>query len=120
MVTSLLSFNLGVELGQILVLVLLVPALSGLFRVVVAERMGTILLSALVAHTSWHWMSERAGLLSRYRIVPAIFDGDQLGSSLPWLLLLLILAALARQGLRTLRSRRDSDAPATIPQGRVD
>ena len=48
-VASLLSFNVGVELGQILVLVLLVPALSGIFRFVVAERMGTILLSALVA-----------------------------------------------------------------------
>ena len=120
MVTSLLSFNLGVELGQILVLVLLVPALSGLFRYVVAERMGTIVLSALVAHTSWHWMSERAGVLSQYRIVPAIFDGDQLGSSLPWLLLALILAALARQGLRTLRGRRNNEAPASTPKGRVD
>ncbi len=119
MVTSLLSFNLGVELGQILVLVLLVPALSGLFRYVVAERMGTILLSALVAHTSWHWMSERAGVLSQYRIVPAIVDGDQLGSALPWLLLALILAALARQGLRILRGRRNNEAPASTPKGRV-
>ena len=120
MVTSLLSFNLGVELGQILVLVLLVPALSGLFRYVVAERMGTILLSALVAHTSWHWMSERAGVLSQYPIVPVIVDGDQLGSSLPWLLLALILAALARQGLRTLRGRRNNEAPASTPKGRVN
>ena len=48
LLTSLLSFNVGVELGQLLVLVLLIPALDLLFRYVVAERIGTIILSALV------------------------------------------------------------------------
>ena len=38
---------------------LLVPALDLLFRSAVAERVGTIILSALVAHTAWHWMIER-------------------------------------------------------------
>src|SRR5205807_5399420 len=55
MLTSLLSFNLGVELGQLLVLIVLIPALEILFRRVVEERMGTIILSALVGHTAWHW-----------------------------------------------------------------
>src|SRR5262249_580748 len=50
LLTSLLSFNVGVELGQLLVLVVLIPALGLLFRHVVAERMGTIILSAIVAH----------------------------------------------------------------------
>ena len=59
LLTSLLSFNVGVELGQLLVLVVLVPALQLLFRYVVAERIGTIILSALVAHTAWHWTPER-------------------------------------------------------------
>jgi hypothetical protein len=63
---SLLAFNIGVEAGQILVLLLLVPILNGLFRYVVAERMGTIILSALVAHTGWHWMMERAEVLKRF------------------------------------------------------
>ena len=119
-VASLLSFNVGVELGQILVLVLLVPALSGIFRFVVAERMGTILLSALVAHTSWHWMSERAGVLSQYRILPATLGGEQVARVLPWILLVLILLALVGQGLATLRSRQHSDGTATLPPGRVD
>ncbi len=61
--TSLLAFNIGVELGQLLVLLILVPALNLLFRYVVAERVGTILLSALVAHTGWHWTLERGGAL---------------------------------------------------------
>src|SRR5687768_11581329 len=48
--TSLLSFNVGVELGQIVVLLLAVPILELLFRRVVAERIGIILMSALIAH----------------------------------------------------------------------
>jgi hypothetical protein len=65
MLTSLLSFNVGVELGQLLVLALLVPALELLFRFVVAERMGTIILSAFVAHTGWHWLLDRAAVLGQ-------------------------------------------------------
>jgi hypothetical protein len=67
LLTSLLSFNVGVEIGQLLVLLLIVPALQALFRFVVAERLGVILLSALVAHTGWHWMTERLDVLSQYR-----------------------------------------------------
>ena len=67
LLTSLLAFNLGVELGQVLVLLLLIPMLDMLFRFVVAERIGTIILSALVAHTGWHWMIERADHLRQFR-----------------------------------------------------
>ena len=66
LLTSLLSFNLGVELGQLLVLLLLIPALDLLFRFVLAERLGTVIVSALVAHTGWHWMTERADRLRQY------------------------------------------------------
>jgi hypothetical protein len=66
LLTSLLAFNIGVELGQLLVLVVLVPALQLAFRFAVAERMGTIILSALVAHTGWHWMTERWDQLTQY------------------------------------------------------
>ena len=66
LLTSLLSFNIGVELGQVLVLLVLVPALNLFFRYVVAERIGIILLSAIVAHTAWHWMTERWDALSQF------------------------------------------------------
>ena len=66
MLASLLSFNVGVELGQLLVLALLIPALELFFRYAVAERMGTIILSAIVAHTAWHWMLDRAAVLRQY------------------------------------------------------
>jgi HupE / UreJ protein len=66
LLTSLLSFNIGVEIGQLLVLVVLIPALNLVFRFVVAERVGTILLSALVAHTGWHWAIDRGWQLMQY------------------------------------------------------
>lgn len=58
-VTSLVAFNVGVELGQIGVLAVLLPALWLLFRYVVTERIGIIIVSAIVAHQAWHWMMER-------------------------------------------------------------
>ncbi len=67
LVTSLLAFNVGVEIGQILVLAITIPALALIFRYVVAERIGTILMSALVAHTAWHWATERGTRLLEYR-----------------------------------------------------
>jgi hypothetical protein len=66
LVASLLAFNVGVEFGQLLVLLIAIPALTLLFRFVVAERIGTILLSALVAHTAWHWATERGGTWLSY------------------------------------------------------
>ena len=66
LVTSLVSFNVGVELGQLLVLAILIPALSLLFRFVVTERVGVIIASAFVAHTAWHWMTARGATLGGY------------------------------------------------------
>jgi hypothetical protein len=68
LLTSLLAFNVGVEIGQLLVLLILVPALALLFRYVVAERIGTIILSAIVAHTAWHWMMDRGEVLAQFDI----------------------------------------------------
>ncbi|HKQ93226.1 MAG TPA: HupE/UreJ family protein [Blastocatellia bacterium] len=100
---SLLAFNIGVELGQLLVLALLIPALGGLFRFVVKERIGTIILSAIVAHTGWHWMTERAAQLRQFKW-PSL-NAAMLASAIRWLMAALILAALAWLASRTLRRR---------------
>src|SRR5258707_11117723 len=93
LLTSLLSFNVGVELGQLLVLALCVPLLNILFRYVVAERMGTIILSALVAHTGWHWMIERFDVLRQFPW--PTFTVADLASGLRWLILIVAIAAAA-------------------------
>ena len=94
LLTSLLSFNLGVELGQLLVLAVLIPVLDLLFRLVVAERMGTIIASALVAHTAWHWMLDRADRLSQFRFTWPSLTPSLLLTWVHWLMIFTILTAL--------------------------
>jgi hypothetical protein len=93
LLTSLLSFNVGVELGQLLVLAIAVPLLNILFKHVVAERMGTIILSVLVAHTAWHWMLERFDVLRQFPY-PAITAAG-LAMALRWAIVVVAIAAIA-------------------------
>jgi hypothetical protein len=94
MLTSLLSFNIGVELGQLLMLILFIPALELLFKYVVAERMGTIILSALVAHTAWHWMIDRATVLRQYRFDWPLLTAAWMASAARWMIVIVIFAGL--------------------------
>ncbi len=66
--SALLGFNLGVEAGQLVVLAALVPMLNFALARLPSERSAIIMLSALVGHSAWHWMTERWELLRRYPI----------------------------------------------------
>ena len=112
LLTSLLSFNVGVELGQLVVLAVLVPALDVLFRFVVAERMGTIILSALVAHTAWHWMIERGERLSQYSFTWPELTPAFLASAMRWAMLAVVVAAVAWVVRLVSRSRGTSTTGA--------
>jgi hypothetical protein len=94
LLASLLSFNIGVELGQLLVLVLLIPFLHLFFRFAVAERTGTIILSALVAHTGWHWMLDRGEQLRQFRFVLPALTVAMLATVVHWIMFMLVLAAV--------------------------
>jgi hypothetical protein len=76
-----------------LVLLLLIPALDLLFRRV-PERTGTIVLSALVAHTGWHWMVERWDRLRQFRFPWPALNAALLASATRWLMLAVVAAAL--------------------------
>ncbi len=89
---SLLSFNVGIELGQLLVLALCVPLLNLVFHRLVAERMGVIILSAIIGHQAWHWMIERLGVLQQFPW-PAFTLADAV-SGLRWAFAVVALAAL--------------------------
>jgi hypothetical protein len=95
LLTSLLSFNVGVELGQLFVLLLLVPALNLLFRLGLPERTGTIILSALVADTGWHWMLERGDRLRQFRFEWPTLNAALMADAVRWLMLILIIVAAA-------------------------
>jgi len=64
-----------------------------LFRYAIAERVGTILLSVLVAHTGWHWMLDRGATLSQFPM-PAMDVAFFLGVVRALLLLTIVAGAL--------------------------
>lgn len=94
---ALLAFNAGVEVGQLAVLAVAVPAVSLLFRHALGERAGTLVLSALVGHAAWHWMLERGEQLLRFPL-PRLDAGFLAG------LLQAAMAALILLGLGWLAS----------------
>ena len=69
LLTALATFNIGVEVGQLAVLAVAIPVLWLLYRYAGAtqERAITIVGSALVTHTAWHWLSERGSQLAEFR-----------------------------------------------------
>jgi hypothetical protein len=101
---SLLSFNVGVELGQLVVLALAIPVLALLFKHVVVERMGTLILSALVAHTAWHWMLDRGAALREYRFQWPAMDAT-FAVGLMRATMVAIIAACALWGMSALGRR---------------
>jgi hypothetical protein len=94
LVFSLLAFNIGVELGQLLVLAIAVPALIGFFRLINNERLGIILLSAFIAHSAWHWMIERGASFLQYDLQWPVMDALFLAGLMRWTILLMIAAAV--------------------------
>ncbi len=86
---SLAAFNVGVELGQLAVLAVVVPVLLAVATRVSRPMALTVVLSAFVAHSSWHWMTERGAELLAHDLTIA---GS---SSVLWLGLLRVALLLA-------------------------
>lgn len=95
LLTSLLAFNVGVELGQIFVLLLVAPALELAFRKGVPEKAGAIVLSAILAHTGWHWMTERGADFLQYDIAMPTLDLSFAATVLRWMAVGLIAGGAA-------------------------
>jgi hypothetical protein len=116
LLVSLLAFNVGVELGQLLVLAIAIPVLTALFKWVVAERVGTIILSALVAHSAWHWMVDRWSVFKEYQFQWPAFDLALAARVTRWSILLLVITAAVwlLRGLfrRMARQERSTESAA--------
>ena len=98
----------------------MLPLLALVRRYVLPGRVGMIILSALVAHTAWHWMLERAEALWSSR------GRDPGGADIAVLALWLGFILLAAGGLKhvaklpALAGRSSMARPSTIPvEGRV-
>jgi hypothetical protein len=105
--TSVLSFNLGIELGQVLVLALLIPALNLALRFHANQRMETIILGALAADISWHRVTERAAQLSQFSFQWPALTPTLIASGMIWLAIFLGLGGVASLVFAMLRHRAE-------------
>lgn len=98
---ALASFNLGVEAGQLGVVLVLWPVLQQLRRLPRAA-MAHGVVCALIAHTAWHWMTDRWQAVDKFAQTVdrfAVVEWMQ-SSSVPWILLAVLAAWGLRQSLR--------------------
>ena len=79
----------------------MIPALALVRRYVLVGRVGTIILSAIVAHTGWHWMGERWDALSK--VAWPSPDWDAVVVAARWIALLLIAGGVISYVARQLR-----------------
>ena len=100
LLTSLFAFNVGVEIGQVLVLLVLVPVLALVFRAGIPERMGVIVMSVLAGHVAWHWMAERWTAFRQFPL-PALDAAFALAA----VRILIVIAVLALAGWLISRRR---------------
>ena len=108
-VSALLAFNVGIELGQVAALMVMLPLVALLLRVV-PERAGVIVLSALAAHTAWHWMLERGEVWWKYPLPrPDAADLAELfGWAVAALVTGMVLASLRNRFMCPVAARDDS------------
>src|SRR5262249_29220844 len=101
--------------GQLLVLVLLVPILGALFKYVVAERIGIVIVSALVAHTAWHWMTERWSVLRQFNFEWPVLDLAFWASVMRWAVIAIALYEL--YWIANMIRRRPREHPLRSTEG---
>jgi hypothetical protein len=108
LLVSLFSFNVGIEIGQLLVLAVMLPALAVVLKYVLIGRIGMIILSAIVAHVGWHWMIERGDVL--WRVEWPRLDAAGLATLARW-----VAGVLLAAGGASLLVRRLRGVPAAAP-----
>jgi hypothetical protein len=88
--TAVVAYNVGLELGTLIIVAIALPAFNLLFSQVVAERAGTIVASVLIGHAGWHWMTERfmTAQLSGWPLM----DLQMMLTIVRWLLALTVVA----------------------------
>jgi hypothetical protein len=111
---SLVAFNVGAELAQLAALALVVPVVVLLFRFAVPDRAGTIVVSALIAHTAWHWTTARAQTLWRYQFGWPDFTAGFFADAARWLMVAVAAAGAAWMMKLVADPRRDSP-PVSAP-----
>ena len=109
-IAALVAYNVGLELGTLIILAIALPAASLLFTQVVPERVGLIVSSVLVGHAGWHWLTERVAI-ARLSSWP-VMDVNLLLTIVRWLLAITVVGGAAWFVAGLLKRKPDtSDVP---------
>jgi HupE / UreJ protein len=111
-IAALISYNAGLELGMLIILAIVVPAANALLASAALERAGVVVVSVLIGHAGWHWMTERAAI-ARLSSWPAM-DLMLLLTVVRWLLAITVIGGIVwfvGGLLRKKPSVADSDLP---------
>ena len=89
LLVSLAGFNLGIEAGQLLVLLIAVPVLR-LAGHRLPPRGIALVASVLIGHTAWHWILERWAEFSAFDLVLPVLDRAFAAGAMRWGMLALV------------------------------
>jgi hypothetical protein len=112
-VLSLVSFNLGIALGEVIALALLFVVLGVLFTHVLGTRAGMIVLSLILGNVGWHWMTEGA-----HRLEHAVSAGFPSASTVAWWVALAVVVGAAARFLPSQFGGPPIPPPLSEPLGR--
>ena len=91
-IAALAAYNIGLELGTLIILAIVLPAANLIFSSALAERAGIVVASVLVGHAGWHWMTERLAI-ARLSSWPVI-DLNLMLTVVRWLLALTVIGGV--------------------------
>jgi hypothetical protein len=112
-VLSLVSFNLGIALGEVIALALLFVVLGVLFTHVLGTRAGMIVLSLILGNVGWHWMTEGA-----HRLEHATSAGFPSASTVAWWVALAVVVGAGARFLPSQFGGPPIPPPLSEPLGR--
>ncbi len=91
-IVALAAYNIGLELGTLIILAIVLPAANLLISQAAAERAGLIVASVIIGHTGWHWMTERLAI-ARLSSWP-LMDLNLLLTVVRWLLAMTVVGGM--------------------------
>jgi putative flippase GtrA len=107
---SLLFFIIGIEVGQLVLLAVLLLVTAVLVRYIFVGQAGTYVLLGLIALIAWPWMLERGEILSRTQ-----WQTTELRAVVPWIVGIVLVAAAFNPFVSWIRRIPERSASVASP-----
>ena len=112
-VAALVAYNVGLELGTLIILAIVLPTANMFFARAAVERASLLVTSVLVGHVGWHWMTDRMAI-ARLSSWP-LLDVNLLLTAVRWLLAVAVIGGVVWFLLGLLR-RKPAVAESDLPE----